>query len=60
MKLKCNDNVVREFSVPKYIWKYDMPTTPMCLECGEEFPVYSTFDLKPLLKQHVCNPAAGG
>ena len=55
MRLKCNDKVVRDFSVPEYQWKYDNMSIPMCLECGKEFPCYETFYLKPLFKQHVCN-----
>jgi len=55
MRLKCNDGIVREFDVPKYVWKYDMPTIPLCLECGEEFPNLLLFELKPLFRQHICN-----
>lgn len=54
-KFKCNDNIVREFDISKYVYKYDAMTEPICLECGEIFPEYNLEDLKPLLKQHTCN-----
>ena len=55
MKLKCNDNIVREFDVSKYVHKYDAMTEPICLECGERFPEHTLENFKPLFKEHSCN-----
>ena len=55
LKLKCNDDKVREFQVP---WNntFGEIQEAFCMECGKEFgEIYTTKVLKPLFKEHVCN-----
>jgi len=48
MKLKCNDGVIRNFSVAKGL------ALARCKECGVTFGCHAAIILKPLFKSHVC------
>lgn len=62
MKIKCNDNVIREFCISKN--KTTMTrggpvetggiNEAYCMECGEEFGCHDTYILKPIFRKHIC------
>jgi len=54
MKLKCNDNKVREFQISYFDKTYCKWYEAECLECGYEFGVHDTKILKPEFKKHIC------
>ena len=56
MKLKCIDNIVREFSTSEYCVILRGYTDSKCLKCGKIFGVHDTKILKPLWKEHICKP----
>lgn len=58
MRIKCEDGIVREFTVSR-----ECPVTgdfndSICCECGEYFGTHDTYLLKPEWKKHVCEPRA--
>jgi len=53
MKLKCNDGIVREFSLPA-INEILLWNEAMCVHCGEKFGIHDTAILKPRFKAHTC------
>lgn len=63
MKLKCNDGIVRRFSI-SYTDGDRLPDGDRmngwleahCKECGREFGFHDTKILKPRFKAHVCDP----
>ena len=56
MKIKCNDGVVREFSIaePRIVPGGWINNDSLCLTCKKSFGVHDTKILKPLWKAHVC------
>lgn len=55
-KLKCRDNIVREFKVSKET-RWGQFTNASCLECGYNFGVGDYKVLKPKFIDHVCEEA---
>jgi len=60
MKIKCNDGIVRRFSIsepePSGIKVNDsFMMESICMECGQGFGIHDTKILKPRWKQHICN-----
>ncbi|HBJ2612839.1 TPA: hypothetical protein LA742_001273 [Clostridium botulinum] len=53
MKLKCEDEIVREFSIP-WIDNLEQEHEAMCYRCGQEFGIHDTKVLKPIFKKHIC------
>ena len=51
MKIKCNDGIIREFSVSDNIYPY---SESCCNECGYPFGVHSTKISKPRWREHIC------
>jgi hypothetical protein len=54
MKVKCKDDIVREFSVSRINDLTGKYMEACCLECGYRFGVHDTKVLKPEFKQHIC------
>lgn len=61
MKLKCNDGIVRKFSVAYTDGDYltggrraNGSSDAYCVECGNSFGCHDTYILKPKFKNHVC------
>lgn len=54
MKLKCNDGIVRNFTIAEYddIYRWWQPS--ICLCCGFVFGIHDTRILKPKWKSHIC------
>nr|BAP25605.1 hypothetical protein [Clostridium botulinum] len=54
MKLRCNDGIVRAFTLP-WTNNLNQEQEAQCLECGKYFGIHDTEILKPLFKEHTCN-----
>jgi len=55
MKIKCNDGIVREFTVciQAKDW-FSTISTSKCKNCGKEFGIHDTWILKPIWRKHIC------
>jgi len=61
MKLKCNDGIIRSFSVARADGdrmpdgsRFDGFAEAKCEECGQLFGCHDTSILKPVFKKHAC------
>jgi len=54
VKIKCDDDIVRHFSVCKFNETYCHYNESECLECGVLFGVHDTKMLKPKWRKHSC------
>jgi hypothetical protein len=54
MKLKCNDGIVRSFTISKIGGWCNAYLPVYCDGCGKNFGVHSTKIIKPILRAHIC------
>lgn len=52
MKLKCNDGIVRELTLP--FTSLNKQNEAFCCQCGEQFGIHDTKILKEMFKKHNC------
>ena len=55
MKIKCNDGIVREFSVSVEYASKTRQSESRCQTCGIYFGAHDVKILKPQWKAHICD-----